>query len=288
MKKIILTAMALAVVAMFSACTKDGVYNPSKKISRVYMSSGSAKNLSEVWHWDKNKLSSIDHYSTSGSLSYTLNFTYDGRKMSRVDCYAQNYYVAFTYEGSKLKKFDVYDSGVLSMSGDVTHKGSKVSQVTITSYSSGSKSSEYREVEENILDMIIPCFDKEQYKKTLDSKSVATTTYSLTWKGNNISQTVINYGSETTTLQYTYDKKKNPYRGDLWAFFSENVVEGEAVWGSKNNALTEIATYQDNSGTTTRNYNYSYTYDGNWPTIQNLSYTSGDYSYTITRYFEYE
>ena len=286
MKKIILTAMALAVVAMFSACTKDGVYKPAKKISRIYESSGSAKVLSQLWHWDGKKISSIDNYSSSGSISATYNFTYDGNKMSRVDCYANNMYVEFIYEGSKLKKFNSYYRGMLEVSGDVTHKGSKVSQITITynDKKSGAKSPELMQFEDNIFELIIPCFNKEQHHKASAAKSVETATYTFTWDGKNISQTVLIAGSETVTRKYTYDKKKNPYYGDLFAFFDEDIIE----WGSKNNVLTEIVTEQYNGETETRSYNYSYTYDGNWPTIQNISYTSGDYSSSYTRYFEYE
>lgn len=286
MKKILLAVMALAVVGMFTACTKDGVYKPAKKISRIYESNGSAKQLSQLWHWDKKKLSSIDYYSSNGSINYTYNFSYDGNKMSRVDCYANNYYIEFIYDGSKLKKFNSYYRGMLELSGDVTHKGSKISQITLTynDKKSGSKSSELMEIEDNILDLIIPCFDKEDHHKAVASKSVETQTYNLTWDGQNISQYVVTSGSSTTTRKYTYDKKKNPYRGDIFAFYDESVTD----WGSKNNVLTQIATFQDNDGTETLSINYSYTYDGNWPTIQNISYTSGDYTYTGTRYFEYE
>lgn len=290
MKKIFLTAMVLAVVTMFTACTKEGVYNPSKKISRIYESDGSAKVLDQLWHWDGNKLSSIDHYSSSGSINYTYNFSYDGNRMSRVDCYAANYYVEFTYDGSKLKKFNAYSGGALSMSADVTYKSGKVSQMTITynDKSVATKSPEMMQMEANLLDLFVPCFDKEQHIKALASKSVYTTTNTFTWKGDNITESVQTEGSYRGTRSYTYDKKRNPYYRDLFASYDESFV----AWGSKNNVLSQIYTSQDNDGSYTRNYNYSYTYDGNYPTIQNISYTYSydgtSYSNSYTTYYEYE
>lgn len=290
MKKIFLTAMVLAVVAMFSACTKEGVYNPSKKISRVYESYGTTKMLSELWHWDGKKLTSIDNYSSSGTVSSTYNLTYDGKQLTRVDCYTRNYYVEFSYDGSKLKRFNSYSNGALTMSGEVTYDGSKVNQMTLTynDKSVSTKSPELMQTEARILEMVVPCFDKESYLKKLATKGVETETYQFTWDGNNISQTVATSGSYKETRKYTYDKNNNPYYGFLYAIYGDGLTS----WGSKNNVLTQVLTEQDNDGTFTRNYTYSYTYDSKWPTIQNItySYTSDGTTYTgsYTTYWEYE
>lgn len=286
MKKILLTAMVLAVVAMFASCTKEGVYNPSKKISRVYESSGSSKVLTELWHWDGKKLTSIDYYSSTGSISRTYNFTYDGKQLTRVDCYAYNFYLEFTYDGSKLKKFNTYYGGALDMSGDVTYDGSKVSQIAVTYNDKGiaTKDPELMQMDARMLELVIPCFDKESYAKQLATKGVETSTYNFTWDGSNISQTVLTNGSHRATRKYTYDKKNNPYHGSLWAFYDEGIN----MWGSKNNTLTQVYTEQDNSGTDTRSYTYSYTYDGNWPTIQNISYSIDGSTYSYATYWEYD
>ena len=64
MKKNIVFCLCVAVIALFSACNKDpeGIYNPSKKIQKVYTIEDGAQLLSELWHWDGDLLKSYDKY----------------------------------------------------------------------------------------------------------------------------------------------------------------------------------------------------------------------------------
>lgn len=286
MKKVLLSVLALAMVTMFAACTKDGVFNPSKKISRVYESSGSsARHLTELWHWDGKKLSSIDYYTSSGALSYIYNFSYDGNQLTRVDCYAANYYIEFSYDAGRIKKFSTYSNGSLYLTGEAGYSNKKLSKMVLTYYSkkgTAEETPELAQVNANMLDLIIPCFDKEEYIKNVATKAVGSAVYNFTWNGSNISEQVFTSGSSRTTRKYTYDKKNNPYYGSLMAFYDE----GPSVWGSKNNIVSQIVTVQDNTGMDNTDFHYSYTYDGNWPTIQNITYTGGSNAYAT--YWDYE
>lgn len=297
MKGKTLLAIACAAVMLMAACTKDGVYNPSKKISRIYAAStysytssyGSdsqqtPKHLTEFWHWDGSKLASIDYYTASGSIDETYNFTYDGKRLTRIDCYAYNYYVEFTYDGNKLQKFDAYEGGVLDRTATFTYDGSKLAKAEIMTTSKGAKNEKAIVREANIMNMIMPCFDKEAYVKNIATKEARTYTINYTWEGKNISQEEQISGAARAVYAYTYDENTNPYQGFL--------LEDATLFSNKNNIVATTVTYTDPDGTETNNLTYNYTYDGKLPVMRTYTrtYTEENYSSTSTSmtYWEYE
>ena len=56
MKKSIVFCLCMAVVALFSACNRDqgedGVFNPSKKLQKIYLVGNGVQNLQQVWNWN--------------------------------------------------------------------------------------------------------------------------------------------------------------------------------------------------------------------------------------------
>ncbi len=282
---------------LLAACNKDGVYNPSKKISRIYEastysytssygseSSANPKHLSEFWHWDGNKLISIDYYKASGAIDETYNFTYDGKQLTRIDCYAYNYYVEFTYDGSKLSKMDAYEAGALVRSITATYDGSKLSKVDIMYTAKGTKNEKSIAREANIMGLIMPCFDKEAYVKNIATKEARNITINYTWDGKNISKQEQISGAERAIFEYTFDENTNPYQGFL--------MEDATTFSNKNNIVSVKETYTDSEGTETNQMSYNYTYDGKWPTMRTYTrtYTEENYSSSSTyqTYWEYE
>ena len=116
-KTIMLTALA-AVVCFLGACKKEGVYNPSEKISKIYKSStyvsqyydgstwrdanneSSPKRLVEAWNWDGKKLMSIDSYNLDGTVEAdeTVKFEYDGKRLTKITDVTGKNYATITYE----------------------------------------------------------------------------------------------------------------------------------------------------------------------------------------------
>ncbi|MBR6048663.1 MAG: hypothetical protein IKP83_00690 [Bacteroidales bacterium] len=297
MKGKTLLALACASVMLLAACNKDGVYNPSKKISRVYAAStysytssygsdseATPKHLTEFWHWDGNKLISLDYYTSNGAIDETYNFTYDGKQLTRIDCYAYNYYVEFTYDGSKLSKYDVYEAGALVRSLTCTYDGGKLAKVDIMTTNKGTKNEKTIAREANIMGLIMPCFDKEAYVKNVATKAAQNITINYTWDGKNISQQEQIAGAERAVYKYTYDENTNPYQGFL--------LEDATLFSSKNNIISQVATYTDPDGTETDQVSYSYTYDGKWPTMRTYTRTYNEENYssssTYQTYWEYE
>lgn len=294
--------LLLATVCLMAGCTKEGVYKPSEKISKIYYSSSysyetyadgtwttvydesSDKELAQTWTWDGNKVASIAYD------GWTANFTYDGKQLTRID-EGDGDIVLFTYDGSKLSQFEVYGEGTLWCTVTVTHDGKKVSQITV-SYSDNIIFTDTKAARfgNEMMQMLLPIADQHTMQALAKgAKSSDVTTMSFTWDGDNISKQVISSEGMTQTATYTYDNKTNPYKGFVYALYDAGVLD----WGNKNNVLTETYTYNQEGETGTYTYNYEYTYDGKWPLTKTEGSTDGSEedgyrsSYSNTIYFEY-
>ena len=301
MKKTTTTALLLATVCLMAACTKEGVYNPSEKISKIYEENSDSyqqlvngnwetlreesysKQLRETWTWDGKKVSKISY-----GEGWEINFTYDGKQLTKID-EGEGDYVLFTYDGSKLSKFEFYSGNELQTSGTVTHDGKKVSQIVVAYNNSYiDKSTRSARFFEKAMQLTLPVADHNALTMAVKgAKEVETVTYNYTWDGDNISKQVINEGSYTVTSTYTYDNKTNPYKGFVYAL----EYEGVNMWCSKNNVLTETDVHTWDGENEEYVYNYSYTYDGKWPVSKTLNetYVYDEYRsvYTSTIYYEY-
>ena len=129
-----LTILAIACVAfVFTGCQKDGVYNPSKKISKIYYTSTSGnKSLDQIWTWNEKLLDKIDFY-YDGTVSHSYNFTYDGNRLTRMNDYKLNEYVEYKYDGNHLSETNVFSGGNLRYIYKFSYKSGKLESMTLTS-----------------------------------------------------------------------------------------------------------------------------------------------------------
>ena len=101
LKNVATIIACFAVIGVFTACKKDGVYNPSKKISKIYyQNAGSGKTLSAIYEWDKNKLMKIK----APSGTYFTLFEYDGNRVTKIADSDGDWTARVTYDGSKFDK----------------------------------------------------------------------------------------------------------------------------------------------------------------------------------------
>jgi len=100
MKKSIIFCICIAVIAMFSACNKDqeGVYNPSKKIQKIYsVNDNGVKELEEVWNWNGKLLVAIVDVDDNSEST----FLYDKKqRLTSID--TKDSHSEFTYDGKYL------------------------------------------------------------------------------------------------------------------------------------------------------------------------------------------
>ena len=327
MKKTFVIAGVAVLLAGMSSCNKqkEGVFNPKQKISVIYEQSSSSwerydeetwtwtetdyddtrMHKSEEWTWDGKQLQQIKGYTDEGALSYTKTFTYEKKKLTRVDyVYAEdgsNAYAIFEYDGKLLTKSSLYGDGLLWATCEYTHTDKKITNIAFTYYDYDKGSSAINAAKQlAILRMTLP---QGQIFKNLISVQEAKVKSGkeiefiqrihLTWTGNNITSVAATYdgGTGVSTNSFTYDTKKNPY---YWYMDEESVCadEGIALMGLNENNILTARYWYDNEGDGKVSRTYTYTYDNNdYPVvctyISKHSYDNYRSTYTTSTTYEY-
>ena len=324
MKKTTFFAMLLAGACIFTACKKEGVYNPKEKIAAIYSSSeisytsdgrtfnySQPKHLDEKWNWDGKTLTSIEFYgytydglssTESSELDYILDFTYDGKRLSKINLRGDiSCYVEFIYDGKLLTTVNTYTDNELEECITITHDGKKISKITITGkngYHPYADQKKFNLMNKLVLRSVLNDIDaaekvQQMAKRSAEkgSKENNTGTYLLTWDGDNISK--LEKDDANGYITFTYDNKKNP----LYGFSSLLVLDSQAPtfnydFCNSNNVTSMTLTIPAGNDTYSETENYTYTYDGKWPITRTIanSYSQDNNSYSLsnTTYFEYD
>ena len=265
-----LTILAIACVAfVFTGCQKDGVYNPSKKISKIYYTSTSGnKSLDQIWTWNEKLLDKIDFY-YDGTVEETYRFNYDKNRLTRMDRYAYGnvHSIEYKYDGSHLSEANVFYSGSLNYTYKFSYKSGKLESMTCTSTSKGVK----EETKIHPLYFVFgpeisQCIEKSEkaLAKKYNGKSIDVETYKFTWKNGEVSQCVISYqgdGYSEITYKYTYDKKKNPFSGALINLYPEDNIGSLC----KHNITKIDLTIMSDGESYNQVVNIDYSYKDNYP-----------------------
>lgn len=306
-KYFVLTTVVAVFIVLFSACEKEGVYNPTQKISKIYtqISNDSmigTKNLAEIWTWDGNKLVKIDYMDGSSQV-----FEYDGNIIKGViiNDGGKYSYVAFTYgEKSILQQIDYYVEGALNTKIVITHNGDKISNLVITNPEALTpKSNDVIVNKTNAFYRVIRFVVSEtvalQIKNQLLQKSNSTST-SVTYEydGNNVkvetsTTTTVLEGVSSMTIwktTFTYDTYKNPFYNAL----SYGYAQSSFCLGLSENNITQ-KTETDMETLDFSTTQYTYTYDGKYPSsveqkfyIEDSETEKDVYSHSITTFYEYK
>lgn len=274
-------------VASMTSCTKEGVYTPKEKIKRVYVSSSSTdKYLSQSWNWDGKLLESINHYTSNGTLSWTEDFTYDGKRLVRVDDFLGSEYTAYEYDGKYLKNANYYYKGNLEATANYVYSNGKMSKMTITYYESKSGrmchlETSYIPFQDEVVKACNKCLTKLQSNNL--EKSLDIITYQFTWDGDNVSKVVATIEGDMASVTLQYDNKNNPLKGYHNLNSDVDSDLGPMVILSRNNVTKMIATYDGENDVL--DYTYQYNSD-DYPIMQIEKYPGEDYQYIV--YYEYE
>ena len=254
MKKVLLLCMTVCLLAL--GCEKEGVYNPSKKIKRVYYST--SKHLTQEWKWNKNQLQKIDYY-WNNSIHYTENFKYDDKnRITKIEDYDTGDYTTISYSDDGYNKIEYYWENILIISAAVKYENKKISRIDIVYYDC--------EEDKNIksdgfISNIIPKEIIERVNNHKGTKGAYPVTVTFKYAGDNVSEmTSIEEGYTANYSYENYDKNLNPYFHALTDGFgmyclSKNNVGRIIYRGTFSEGDTEM-------GTT----DFEYTYDGKFPT----------------------
>ena len=224
-----------------------GVYNPGKKIKKVYESSSTqAKYLREAWHWNIDLLEEIDHYNSEGSLVYRKKFTYENNRLNRIETvdFYENIedYKTFDYENNQLKRVNFYGTNdIFKGSTSLVYENGKLSEMKY--YSAGTKYSENR---------------------------------TFVWDGNNVKEiTFINmFGSFSNSIKICpeYDHNVNIMKGfldwemDFLGLFSVLLYSSDLTLS--NNNMVKARMWINGATSTDYDYILQYQYDGDGYPIQ--------------------
>lgn len=280
--------LGVLILASMTSCTKDGVYAPKKKIQRVYFSSTSVdKYLRQSWDWDDNLLEAINYYSSSGSLSWTENFSYDGKRLIRVDDYLNSEYTTYDYDGKNLKSANYYYKNALEATATYDYSDGKLNKIVITEYE-GAKSAGERHMQLSYLPFTKDFAEvitkiRAKVAEYNSSKSIYVINLQLNWSGDNVSKIVATSEGRIETVTLQYDSKNNLFKGFLNLYSFELDVDDGELSMSKNNITSAIFSYEGENDVV----NFTYQYDGDdYPTMKIGKWVDSDSQY-IT-YYEYK
>jgi hypothetical protein len=304
MKKHIFGMTALWVAAaslmlLVSSCSeKEGVYNPKKKIVSVYESSlyhdyeypdedeVFGKSLSEQWVWSGDIPQQIKYY-WDGTQMSTEKYAYDkdnrvvsveasdwdGNPESRMD---------YEYDGNLLSKCKLYYGGELEREFTFTYNGKTLNSMKCKVYATDDKSGRKH--------FMTPLrslgFDKsiakpvEQRLKKFCSEAKGTEEFDIAfeWTGKNVTALRLRGNGTYCDLLYEYDQNVNPKKGLLGNYFEQE------SYCSANN----VTKYTETEYGETEVVEYSYEYDGKYPSTKQWT-ERDEYGYEqYTEYYVYE
>ena len=293
MKKSIIFCLCIAVMAMFSACKDpDGVYNPSKKIQKVFtVGNNGEKVLVESWQWDGDVLASIGYYDNDGTLASTNRFSYDGQnRLIAMD--QDGAHSEFIYDGKKIDKIVMTADGSEVASYKFEHKGNKISEIIINIDLFDDWDDDDFDWDKKgvvlplrfMMPEICPAVETAIKKCSKDSKGDQIK-ITLKWGGNNVKSMDVNFNiwgmSITETAELTYDNKNNPLYGSF-ATMSSSAIEN--LFLNKNNPLTVKTRYM---GQVLGTADYTYEYEGNYPVKVTCKTVEDESTNVTTSIYEY-
>lgn len=284
--------LALAVVAMlFGSCQKEGQYNPSKKIKKLTttvqrdgVTSDNESGYAE-YIWDGNKLSSVNYYSSKGEIDKVQRYYYDSKnRVESIESSTDNT-LKYSYNGNYLETIKHYRNEILYFTYNVKHNGNKISEIIVeqSDEASSEKAGEMVPCEINPF-FFFPEEVSSAINKSVENsftKGQTVKTYTLTWKNNNITKLGIVQGGITTTNEYTYDNKNNPFYGWL-CIWSQSVDD----MFSKNNVTTISGKTVSGAGESSGSIEFTYEYSSSFPKTK--KYTDKDYYGEYKTVMEYE
>ena len=262
MKKInfsVVTLLVIALTLVFASCTKDGVYKPKKKISKIYETVTTAPNpekqLKEVWFWDGKLLSKIDYGDDE-----IAQFTYEKKQLKSIVAGDSRIEMNYDSKGKYIDNFKLYYKNDLQATYTFEH-GDKhlISGYTIEYADDIIDKSSIRLIE-NVFRFITPEIATDaaaEYAMAANSDLKGNNKYTVTlsYDGKNVIDKVVKSGDVTMTYTYTYTEYLNPFYGlfemDMDSYFSKNAV---STYVRK---MSNMPDY---------NYDYTYQVDGKVPT----------------------
>lgn len=283
MKKTMLILTGILVLAVLAtSCKKDeenknqtDVQNNQKKIEKIFWScnmqyDGYSLNfprcLHSLWDWEADQLKSISYFDDGIEITKAL-FSYQNNHLSNVSYEGEVSPISYTYtyQDGRVVSIQEYNGNELAEEFQYTYSGNVVSRITCTSYY------DKESFESPLRSALLLAMYGGKTPKTI-GKTRSNEIFDLEWsQGNLVRLTRSSEGYSNTEVR-TFDNKINPVRNSFFGFGAQ--CTPYLIPASENNIVEMVETNLTGACYT---YIYTYTYDGDYPVIQNCSLQS----YTI-------
>lgn len=277
-----LFSIAILFPLLFAACQKEqeGVYNPKKKIEKIYTRSSYInsdnlvvwsveRHLSESWDWEGNNLHKITYYDEEGQCRCHALFSYQGNRLSSIILMSDNnenlVTYNYNYQNNFIYSIEEYFENEKTAVFQFTHTGKQITRITHTRYNQNKgllhSVSPFR--------FLLPSLDFDnQFAPISNSKNttkdfLGTMVYDLEWDDKNIRRITINDDDNFCChYEYTYGDCINPFYNAFFGMYDtqssgDNLVN-YTFPSSKNNILT--IHYSDNENIEIK-WGYNYLHD---------------------------
>lgn len=288
----VILCFVITLPLFFTSCQKEqeGVFNPKKKIERIYYEYheydydgdyqyDENKQLKEVWEWDGDLLSSIT-YCDSEYGNETYIFSYDGKRLSQVRSSDGRYRFDYEYENGLITCIQTFQNGEAWETIRFTHTGNKISRIEET-HTVGDKG---RNCSISPLRFVLS--DMDLRHTLVDAHNISAkcseqyrgeyrTVYELEWEKDNVKKIKSvfywNGNQDFSFWEYTYDTKMNPFYNSFQPILMLGDIPDFLCFAiPKNNVVTVKVSGQDQEYV----YDNTYSYEGAYPIVEERNLTS--------------
>ena len=231
-KRGVTIVLSIAFLIMFvSACQKDGVYKPYKKLSKITIETYVPREIS--WNWDGDLLKSIT-INNSNVNHYYFQFDYEGQRVKTIICSedtgAPDRYYHFHYNGKLLSCIEGFqdtnnEDFPQRPCAQYSFKHNEREQIVKIQVEDYGINKSDRDPLTEILPLVMPGISLADAEKMFQaqnelptSKQYRKTEITLDYEGDNVNVYRIEESDESYVYQYQYTRYLDP----LYRFFSCN------------------------------------------------------------------
>ena len=271
MKKSGLFIMMMAMIFAFNSCEKQnlGIFNPKKKISKVY-NEADAHYLKEQWTWSGDQLQQVEYFKKNGNVDYTCRYQYENGLLSRIE--TEDQHSDFIYDGKTLATIETYNGDQLMETYTLSFEKKKLSHISIR------KSAKSTENNLDFLQLFLPGCDNP-LNEYFASSGVKRENYDYSvaeidfvWEKDNVKYMKMKLDRpdsvQNLTFSYVYDDNINPKKNFFFLLLDHALLndEPQTFFCSANNAVGVYVTDSYDIFSESVSFTYAYDYYKKYPT----------------------
>ena len=284
LRNISILMATLVLVVSFSACKKEGVYNPSKKIAAIYRTmeeepvyKAASKELIATYVWDGKLLSQIIEYYADSYTTYTYKYNKQ-KQLIEVDMESEGL-VRIEYDGKNVDEVSLSIDGEDMLDVEYIRKGNQIIGADVeisTELIEEFFMKKHSHAIDNVLSTFLPFQMDKAFTQTMekyaqhystDSKGSLKGHIDYEWSGKNVAKadfklSILFYSVQITSI-YEYDNKINPFNGGMMtnATVDSDIIGLFHDWMNVNNVTKSTMAMNIDGEAETETTTCTYEYD---------------------------